>query len=1083
VILRCLFFILFSLRSWCLASSFSSVDLFAESLQKIDGFQNSKSCLKDMKIPSQCSSVVSKLVEDDLTDRSLGLIESGANICQREFEISKSKNSKDLQDIRNAKFLQDAFEKNKFSNLGEYTHQSIKACLHQSSDTNTAVVSKFYYYTARLNATSARLSEEQKQIDHLLKNKSSECPNEFLLNAAYKSCKDVQSCALSQNINQLSAQTEIDENLFLEATARLAQLSKTCDTEVICKNEKLLLSRFVAGAVSKNPWFLDSDFKETKGKYPTKIRVEKYLKASSKNLKKTQQQIEKVALCIHRDGQQDCDLDEIRDILTLTQDLPDDSGVQNIDKILNRHLHLNSCLEEKSIDRNKSSKIIDDTVKSSFLGLIALPIGARLVAGKVANVAWTRLSALIGSDVAVNLASSVDTWKDFGQDCFAKKALKSQLKMNDTKNICENSSVSLSQVSQDQASCLMSSALSAISLLPIGINGAQLVALGKSAGYIGSNAKLIVAEGAELAKESKVIEQTSNLQRTSDSARTIREHRIATPKRMKVGLEARSALEVKPNIMPNMPTHMKVLEVEKRDGTSALFFKTREQLQDGTWVATHREFQIDEGTGAIAANYPAGLEVFNKIAAEKAGKAYFAFIDVGILGKVSKTFKSGDAGGDRYLKAVAETILKNGEGKITLARKGGDEFFLIIDEPNPVKAKEILEKIQTEIRKNTTGDARVVFRDEKISRAEDYKEALEKLKSQFPEGVPQDKMDELRKAIDDLARNQQPDISIGLTQIGHADDIEDLSSRAEALAKDMKVKTALQFGRSVEKYGVEATPNAKPKPLYMAEVALPAKSPSWTATISDVVKAGEKKPNLETLPDMKVAQKETLIRFDNISVARYEDQLGRSTYQTERYVLDTATNTRIPIYTEIPTRGTTGLLDGKHPEGQKLIFQHLQTSPDVMLVMPKLKSLKYLNYFESGTEAGDEVLAAVADVLRKNMRSSDLSFKMDGADFLWSLPKLSDTDLFKRGKKMSDELAQSPRVLAVIAKEVAAIQSKIEIMKAAKNFTQVDKLKTKLEAVKNFKLDLEFQSLNQTEIGTQSSIKDIEKKFDAKFNK
>ncbi|MEQ1722529.1 MAG: diguanylate cyclase, partial [Pseudobdellovibrio sp.] len=150
-------------------------------------------------------------------------------------------------------------------------------------------------------------------------------------------------------------------------------------------------------------------------------------------------------------------------------------------------------------------------------------------------------------------------------------------------------------------------------------------------------------------------------------------------------------------------------------------------------------------------------------------------------------------------------------------------------------------------------------------------------------------------------------------------------------------------------------------------------------------------------------------------------------------------------------------------------------------VMPKLSSLKYLNYFESGSRAGDEMLEAVSEVLKNNMRSSDLTFKLNGADFLWSLNKASAADLLKVEQKLNAELLQNPKVKQILLNEQNAISAKIAEASKARNSALVLKLNEKLESVKNFKPDLNFRAMTRQEAQAAGSFQNILKKFDEKF--
>lgn len=532
-----------------------------------------------------------------------------------------------------------------------------------------------------------------------------------------------------------------------------------------------------------------------------------------------------------------------------------------------------------------------------------------------------------------------------------------------------------------------------------------------------------------------------------------------------------------PRTITNLPESLKLDKVERIDGSSYLQYSFAEKLPDGTWVRSQKELPIDKLTGAINANFVGGREFFEKMALAKAGRSHLAFIDVGSLGAVNKTFKAGTEAGDRYLKAVAEEIIKNGEGKVTLARLGGDEFGLIIDSADPKKVKSILENIQNSIRKKLDGDAHQVFRDEKIARADKYREEAKKLAAQNPDGkLTAENKAALRQDIDELAKIQQPDVSIGSTQIGQGEDLNDLLFRSESQAKDMKIQTTLNFGRSAEKYGSSAIPNSRPSPMFQAPVSTSSNTSTWTVS----GKSESESLDLGSLRSMRVVRKEEVSRVGTMTLARYEDELGRTTYRAEKFLKDGPGGEKRKISTEIPTRGSTGLLDGMHSESQKMVLEHLKTNRDAVLIMPKLTGLRYLNYFESGTKAGDDMLEAVSKSIKSSLRADDLTFKLNGADFLMSVKKTNPAAVEKITEKLNADILKSPEVKVIIDRERSAISAKIQAAQKSGDKAAVEKLNQKMNDLKNYSPGLKFETLSSEEIGSKS-FDDILKNFDQKF--
>ncbi|MNS97314.1 response regulator PleD [compost metagenome] len=293
----------------------------------------------------------------------------------------------------------------------------------------------------------------------------------------------------------------------------------------------------------------------------------------------------------------------------------------------------------------------------------------------------------------------------------------------------------------------------------------------------------------------------------------------------------------------------------------------------------------------------------------------------------------------------------------------------------------------------------------------------------------------------------------------------------------MKVATALEFGRSAQKYGSTATPRSRAHPRYRAEIKEPQKSSSWKKASAE-----EKSPNLEDLRDVKSTRREEVSRFKDTSVARYEDELGNETYRIEKYTHGSNGETRSVSY-EIPLRGKTGMLDGTHPESKKLVLDHAKSDADNVLVMPKLKNLKYINYFQDGSRAGDKMLEAVSKAIKKEVRDEDLSFKLGGADFLMSLKNIKPERLKMVEERINREVARDPAVKQVIRDEVRSLERKQREAVASGDRELAEVLQKRIQEASSFKPDLRFQNLTSEEIGNASSFEQAIRALENKFPK
>lgn len=575
------------------------------------------------------------------------------------------------------------------------------------------------------------------------------------------------------------------------------------------------------------------------------------------------------------------------------------------------------------------------------------------------------------------------------------------------------------------------------------------------AGYFLKGARVASAAfriAGKASKEAKMSRRASDASQVVDEVGTF----VMVPSR------ASALRPFTTSTISNPPKGIRIVETTNVEGQQVLSYQAKDYRSNGSRGLSTREFQLDKLTGAIDANYPAGRELFERLVKAKSGEGHLAFIDVGSLGAVNKTFKAGTEAGDRYIKAVAEKIKSLGEGKVTLARTGGDEFTILIDEKDSMKVQELLAKIRDELRWDRDGDAKAVFREEKKNRAAAYR---------------QDPFDENRKAIDELAKIQQPDISIGATQIGGRDTLESLMESAENQAKAMKIETALKFGRSAEKYGNKEAPSKRVRPLFRADVQKPVGSSSWTQRNN-----ADLDPLPTNLPEIKWTRVEEVKKVRTSTIARYRDETGRETFRVEKNILNPKTSQNELVSYEIPVRGNTGLLDGVHPESQKLIMDHFLSNSNGVLIMPKLKSLRYLNYFQSGTKAGDQMLEAVAEIVKKQTRSSDLSFKMGGADFLMSVDRSAAKEFSRVQKRINEEIMKSDKVQNVLRQEKELLRSQLEIAKRQGGKDNIKEIEGKIRDLESFNPNLEVRMIDRKEMSNPSSFEDIYNEFNKKFD-
>lgn len=1019
-----------------------------QSLEKFIQFQSKNICLKNEK--RICSKNIDQFISDEKENKAL-IIKSRANTCYQSFELSKNIKNSTAENMTVSGFL-DSFKNSLPSS--DFSTSTISGCITSSPIEDKIKISKFFYYQKRLNMGINRANEQRLKISQISGKSPPPCPDEGLFKQANENCELNKKCTSTLDKTSFLKNAREQQQLYFEAKSHLSSLPKKCEKDDKCEKLKSNLSLTLKSLVEINPWLIHSNFTKINASNFEK-NIMSYLKEYDQELKNLEDKFTMAGNCTHQKS--NCDIDEVRSVLALTPEIQEITTKNGEENERMRHLVLHRCLEDATLDRNSTAKVMNDTYLN--LGLLGATFGVSglgQLSKSAAQLLWTRRAQAVSEamNISVDVLNTSDSLKDTFDQC-REKVQASVNKSTNENLFCSTDNIFLSAADNQNHSCLLSASLSLVSSLGLGFS---------------------ISKASQLKPPtlSQSLPEPSIDRRATESVAQKAEKRQVGSRKVEP-LAVDQMDKVERTSLGKLPQNVQVYERVNLEKNKNYYSSYAVKGTDGKTYRATQEIQFDDISGGINANYPAGRELFEKIAQEKSGQAHFAFIDVASLGAVNKTFKGGEAAGDRYIKAVADKVLEHGESKVTLARLGGDEFGLIIDEKDPKKVQQILKNIQDGLRKDLSGDAKIVFREEKISRADEYKAQKTKLESENQGPLTDEQLRELREPIDTLAKIQQPDISIGSTQIGAQDSLENLLTRSEEQAKKMKIDTVLNFGRSAEKYGSAETPRARPLPMYQSEIAIPQRSSSWTLNnpASHII--------LDKLPDVQTTRVGEVYRVGDLSIAKYSDNTGKNIFKVEKYVIDPVSKMKTRVDYEIPERGATGLLDGTHPESQNFIFQHFNETTDSLLVMPKIKSLRYFNYFEDGSKAGDTLLEAAAEALRKNMRSQDLTFKLQGADFIWSTKNMSPTELSKISQRINDDLANNDKVKEVLKKEMTHLSEKLEQAKISNRKDDIKKLNDQISSLQNLRPELSFEAITKREVGGQQNFSDYIKALNNKF--
>jgi GGDEF domain-containing protein len=449
----------------------------------------------------------------------------------------------------------------------------------------------------------------------------------------------------------------------------------------------------------------------------------------------------------------------------------------------------------------------------------------------------------------------------------------------------------------------------------------------------------------------------------------------------------------------NLPDSVAVAEYQAADGSKHLMMEKAVKTADGKVSKVVRELPTDKLTGAFDANSPVGHDFLESVMKDSKNGATLAFVDVNNLGYVNKNFAKGTAAGDEYLKNVANAINKATNGEAQLFKLGGDEFGVVIHEKDPKKVQEILDKIMGSV---YSKDVHATFREEKIARAAQYK--------QDGDGT----------ALNNFASYSKEGISMGSSSMGRGESLSDVLYRAEEQAKQMKIQTKTEMNIDTTKYGGSAAVDGKKSnQRYVPSTVAPAAGIDKTTTAADSLKLSD------AVGIVGETRESTLYRFDDISIGSYKNANGDSIVRYEQW----NANHQKVLSREVVMNQKTGVIDGTFDSGQTVLNKFVSSAGtaggEKALIRINTENLGKVNYFHNGTEAGDKLLKATSDVIKKQISSSDIPFKMSGSEFVVAVDKATPTQVAALQKKIQEALASDLHVRQVFSDEKKYLQTQI----------------------------------------------------------
>lgn len=1040
-------------------------------------------------INNKCPKTLEDWVNDDFKDKwRFVSFKSSSKTCQdsvNTYRDSLTKNNLKPQFTKPSQ-LANVYSEKLTSVVSAQNVGKISLCNSLPNDKATVAQARFYNASAKFSEANKQIMDELAFIDANDPNSNGflndmDCKSEF--SEVSIRCSQLKSqksqCQQSQEEQVKNLITKTQDNLKVIRELDLAQ--QACVKEALSEKGALLPGRGARysesakkkikencdpiGAAleirkSQTPWTSGKEFKSLVVSYKSQPRngvvnisydtseetirkaIALQFSANRKNLAQIYRQNETDFKCLTENNVSyvDCDFKKIR---TRTVELPDAKyltlNANETEKEAKTFLEAENCLLETGEAREK--KI--DTIDNVAIGVGALVftggLGFAVNSARVLNTFNTlaRFKNIVnGINVGINAGVTTHQIHHTHQTCKEEtNAVIDYAKQNnlEKENICLAADSSFSKIQDAESSCLVEALLTLPSVIPY-LGGVQsLKSLLKDAKWI-KNKKLNRA--VDKSSPPPVSSTANVLGEPVDVYKSFQFTRAEVPT-----ISFRS-----PDIQ--------IIKVEGVNGAKAKHF-FRETVQDdkGVYKNMTRELHFDELTGAIDANLTSSRLAFEKMVMQSSGKAHLVTVDLANLGVANA---AGKKAGNAYIKAFADSVMKKAEGKVTLARTGGDEFTLLIHEKDPEKVVKLLNEIRDDFT-DKTGVAKKVFTNQK-------KSLVTKLKK--------DPSKENMSRVLAFSKTQYPMFSVGSTEIGAGENLTQLMIRSESQGNNVtKIPTTLANGRPALKYGNTEDPSKVPRPLFKAEIPSPVKSANLEVASGKTQGQFLPPPNFAYDEVTRVRAQE-IIKVDGLTISEYKTKFGEVSTHAEKWVMDPKTKKPILESThELPTRASTGLLDGANPMSEKIIVSSLKEGN--VILKTKFSNLHEVNYFEEGTTAGNEILKVFSKALKQTTREGEINFSVGGKDFLTTVKNPSPQSLKMIQDRITQKVLQDPKLKEIIATEKRLVGERLQKAMIAKNEKEIAFLKQKITNIEYFKPKFEFYSVDSKMLPKNFNMKNV----------
>lgn len=627
--IRQLFLILFF---FVMASQVMAFNELENSLNRFSAYNDIQKGMCYKNLPNApCPQILKKIIDDDKQNAFLGALKSRYEICKKFAPEDKNISPMRLQSMMQSEYR----------DLGSYSNKTIQQCVGEAGIT-TDHVGKFYYYNRQLNKGATTLMRNQVVLSQILKKPAVMCPSELTLAKAAEACDDQKKCSSKNSIDTLATEADKDFKTYKTIFAEYKEQSKKCKS-ADCKPYVEKLGAILYQLQVKNPWFLNDAFMSSSNKFSTKVKLTQFFEKMYESQNELINEVALTANCVH--GTSECTIKEMRETLEKMPTTAEPYGKYKLKNHLSQTMESQQCMEDASLDRDRTSKILTFAARDAALTVLTLGAGSVPMLVKLGLTGRALSTVRVGVevlDISVNAYFAGAEWANTIKNCTDK-----EIKSLDGHNVNACNTETGLLFNQTTQHCALDATMAALATLPLGLNFLQKTKiLGHAGDAAGAGSKLT----PDVIKNAKL----------NDTARVAKFEKLMG---VKPGTFANDPEKVaailKAHNMPGTVGKLNFSQIRER-----VTFLKKQRTADGKRMFSDDEIRTGMDKGIFGNLWDDFDEGGRGLVKES------KTIDAAVAGAVNNDLKNA-----KVIKEIKDTTWESGQSAYTGANNGGLEIM------------------------------------------------------------------------------------------------------------------------------------------------------------------------------------------------------------------------------------------------------------------------------------------------------------------------------------------------------------------------------------------------------------------------